>query len=57
MFAVLVIAAVVLFGYSVYVQYGKQPTDSSFPAKVWAAVLGAGAAIGAAVHMLFSSGS
>lgn len=53
---VLAIAAALFVGYAVYTKYNLTPTDKSVPKRVWASVLMAGAAIGAAIMALFHSG-
>lgn len=55
-FTLLVIAAVVFTGYSVYTQYTATDVSLSVPKRVWASVVAAGAAIGGAVMTWFHSG-
>lgn len=46
---ILIIGAGIFFGYAVYTQYSATPSTDSVPKRVWASVVTAGAAIGAAV--------
>jgi hypothetical protein len=47
--AVLVLAAFAFVGYAVYTQYSVTPIGDSVPKRVWASIVAAGAAVGAAL--------
>lgn len=50
--SILILAAVGLFGYAVYVRYIEEDQTQPVAKRAWTAVIAAGAAVGAAVMAL-----
>jgi hypothetical protein len=55
MFWLLVIVGLAFAGYAIYTQYNKTPEDLPVPQRVWASLVAAAGAIGAAVVAWFQT--
>ncbi len=55
--AALALVALAFFAYAMITQYRLTPVEQSVPARVWAAVVAAAGAVGAAIMAWFHSGT